>query len=521
MVDTILTHWLGFTTVMKKALLITIGILVLLLVAIVLIPPLIDLGAYKGRYLPLVEQALQRKVDVGEIRLRIVPAPAIRLSKLSVLDDPSFSKEPFFTAQSVSLRLRLGPLLKGKFQVEEFIVEKPAVHLVKKPDGTFNFADLAKKKQEVAKKEKKEAAPGPKEAARLSQLVPALLRVEDGSVTLQTEGQKPLQLGGIDVSLKDFSATHPFPYRVALKAPGLKPISLEGALRYQETPSTLTLKDSRLKAEDVEFGVSGAVADLTGAPKVNLTLANDNFDIKPIAQLLAAAAIAPKELEASGPVGLRVALAGPSNNLLSQIQVRLKRLKVNDSRAFKGTVAGEIDLTAPLGGGDGSLVRKARGNGRLGAKDGELTNVDLVKKIEQITGLIGMSKQERGGATTFKTLETEFALAGGVAAIKRIYLQSPVMEAQGNGKMNLEPPTLDLALETALAADVSARVDSGKATTLFKDSQGRLVVPLKITGPAKSPAVNLDSAKLMKKGLGQMLEERGKGSALDRLFKRK
>ena len=505
---------------MRRALLIATVILILLIVAILLIPPLIDLGAYKGRYLPLVEQALQRKVDVGEIRLRIVPSPAIRLSRLSVLDNPVFSKEPFFTAQSVSLRLRLRPLLKGKFQVEEFIVEKPAVNLVKKPDGTFNFADIAKKKEEVAKKEKKEAAPRPKEAAQLSQLIPALLRVEDGAITLQTEGQKPLQIGGIDVSLKDFSADHPFPYRVALKAPGLKPISLEGELSYRETSSTLTLNDSRLKAEDIAFAVSGTVADLTGAPKVNLSLANDNFDIKPIVQLLAAAAIVPKEIEASGPVGLRVALNGPSNNLVSQIQARLKGLKVNDSRAFKGTVAGEIDLTAPLG-GDAPIVRKMRGNGRLGAKDGELTNVDLIKKIEQVTGLIGMSKQERGGATTFRTMETDFTLAGGIADFKRIYLQSPVMEANGSGKMHLEPQTLDIRIEAALAPNVSSRLSGGKATTLMKDSQGRVVVPLKITGPAKNPSVNLDNEKLMKKGLGQMLEERGKGSVFERLFKRK
>lgn len=505
---------------MRRALLIATVILILLIVAIVLIPPLIDLGAYKGRYLPLVEQALQRKVDVGEIRLRIVPSPAIRLSRLSVLDNPAFSKEPFFTAQSVSLRLSLRPLLKGKFQVEEFIVEKPAVNLVKKPDGTFNFADIAKKKEEGAKKEKKEAAPKPKEVARLSQLIPALLRVEDGAITLQTEGQKPLQIGGIDVSLKDFSADHSFPYRVALKAPGLKPISLEGELSYRETSSTLTLNDSRLKAEDIAFAVSGTVADLTGAPKVNLSLANDNFDIKPIVQLLVTAAIVPKEIEASGPVGLRVALAGPSNNLLSQIQVSLKGLKVNDSRAFKGTVAGEIDLTAPLG-GDAPMARKIHGNGRLGAKDGELTNVDLVKKIEQITGVIGMSKQERGGATTFKTMETDFTLAGGIADFKRIYLQSPVMEANGSGKMHLEPQTLDIRIEAALAPNVSSRLSGGKATTLMKDSQGRVVVPLKITGPAKNPSVNLDNEKLMKKGLPQMLEERGKGSVFDRLFKKK
>jgi hypothetical protein len=142
----------------------------------------------------------------------------------------------------------------------------------------------------------------------------------------------------------------------------------------------------------------------------------------------------------------------------------------------------------------------------------------------QITGMIGMSQEERGGATTFKTLETDFTLAGGVADFKRIYLQSPMMEANGSGKMQLEPQTLDVGIEAALAPNVSARLGGGKTTTFMKDSQGRVVVPLKITGPAKNPAVNLDNEKMMKKGFGQMLEKgmpKGKGSMFEGLFKRK
>ena len=87
---------------MRKILLIAAGILILLAVAVIFVPPLIDLGAYKGRYLPQVEEALRRKVDVGEIRLRIVPSPAIRVSALQVSDNPAFSKDPFFSAEAVS-----------------------------------------------------------------------------------------------------------------------------------------------------------------------------------------------------------------------------------------------------------------------------------------------------------------------------------------------------------------------------------------------------------------------------------
>jgi AsmA protein len=500
---------------MKKTVLIILGILALLVVAVILIPPFIDLGAHKGRYLPLVEEALQRKVDVGEIRLRIVPSPAIRLSALQVSDNPAFSKDPFFSAENVSLRLKLGPLFSGQFQVEEFILEKPVVNLIKKPDGTFNFADIAKKKEETAKKKE----PAPQEAVKLGELLPAVLRLDQGVVTLQTVGQKPLQISGIDVSLKDFSADRPFPYRIALSPPGLKPVSLEGQMRYQDTQSILTLKDNHLKSEGVDFAVNGTITNLTSAPRLDLSLVNDRFDIKPIVQLLSSAGIAPKELEASGPVGLKMAVTGPSNNVLAQIWAKLDDLKVSDSRAFKGNVTGQLQLSVPSGAD--SPVRSMRGDGRLAARDGELTNVDLVKRIEQITGLIGMSKEQRGGATTFKTLETEFGIAGGIADFKRIHLLSPVMEAQGGGKMNLEPQTLDLGIDAALAPDVSARAGSSKAGSFFKDKQGRIVVPLKITGPVKGPAVNVDSQKLVTKGLGDILQERGKDSPLDRLFKRK
>jgi len=41
--------------------------------------------------------------------------------------------------------------------------------------------------------------------------------------------------------------------------------------------------------------------------------------------------------------------------------------------------------------------------------------------------------------------------------------------------------------------------------TFFQDSQGRIVVPLKITGPVQSPSVNLDTEKLSEKGMTRSL----------------
>lgn len=503
---------------MKKALLIAIGIIVVLIAAALLLTPFINLGAYKAQYLPLVKEALQRDVDVGEVRLRIIPTPSIRISGLKVTDNPAFSKEPFFTAQQIKLQIKLWPLLKGQFEVTEFILEKPSVNLLKRPDGVFNFADMGKKKEAVKSKEAspKEKA---KEPVKLSEQIPTKVRLEEGALTFQTTGQKPLKIQGIDLSLEDFSTKRPFPYKLALKPAGLKPIALEGLLAYDESRGTLNLKENHLKAQDVKFAVNGTISNLASVPQVNLNLANDGFETKPIFQLLSAADLIPKGMEITGPLGLKMAITGPSNNLASQINADFKGLKVNDPRSLNGTVVGKTLLTLPLG-GEAPLTQTMRGNGNVTVKDGVLTNVDLVSKIQQITGFIGLPQDQRTGATTFKSLETDFTLGGGIADIKRIYLDSPTMEAQGGGKMTLSSPSLDLGIDVALSPQASARAGSGRAATFFKDSQGRIVVPLKVRGPVKGPSVNLDNEKLIKKGTDQLLEK-GKGQLFERLFRRR
>ena len=188
-------------------------------------------------------------------------------------------------------------------------------------------------------------------------------------------------------------------------------------------------------------------------------------------------------------------------------------------RALNGKLSGEVFIKLPLGGGPTPL-RRLQGNGNLIARDGELTNVDLINKVQRVTGLIGLSQIERRQATTFKTLEAEFIFADGLADFKRIYMINPQIEANGNGTMTLQRPRLNVAIETVLSAEASARAGKGKAATFFKDSQGRLVVPLKITGPVESPSVDLDSSKMLQRGSGQMMEK-GLGSFLKQLFRKR
>ena len=492
------------------------------LVAIVLIVPAwVDLSIFKSTYLPLIEETIHRRVDVGEVRLSLLPTPSIQLSNLRVSDGPAFPDNTFFAAQQLRLRLKLWPLLRGRFEVTEFALEKPVINLLKQPDGTFNYSDLAEKAPPLAKKndsKKTHVIAKPQGPGVIPLVLPTRMRINSGQLNLETKGQKPVRINGIDLLLQEFSSTQPFPYRASFDYPGLNSVSLEGKLSYREEQASLIVKDNRLKVQDIVLPVEGTVSNLTTIPRVNLSLASDQLDAKPVFEILSIFGLAPRDTEISGPMGLRITVTGPSNGLATQIRGLFNDVKVNGKRALKGNVKGEVFIKLPTG--SGSVNRRLQGDGKLTARDGELTNVDLIKKIQRVTGMIGLSKDERRQATTFKTLEADFTIANGFADFKRIHLINPQMEVNGGGTMTLERPTLNMALETALSGEASSRIERGRAASFFKDREGRVVVPLKITGPVENPSVNLDSEKVLGKGMNEKMEK-GLGSFFKQLFRRR
>ncbi len=502
---------------LKQGLLIGGGVLATLLALVLVIPHFIDLGLFKATYLPLIEDALGRRVDVGEVHLRLVPTPSIQLSKLRVSDTQAFADNTFFAAQQLQLKLKFLPLLRGRFEVSELVLDQPVFNLLKQPDGSFNYSDLAGKKSAAApRREIRKKPEAGKKVEPVPLALPSHMRIRDGEMNLATKGQTPVRIKGIELSLQEMSGAAPFPFRASFLYPGLKAVVLEGQLNYQEDKALLELKDNRLKILDLSFPIQGSVSNLATTPKVNISLTSDSVDAKPVFQILSVFGLAPSDTEISGPMALNMTLAGPSNALVTQVRGVFKNVYVKGKRALKGNLTGEVNIRLPLGGG--RVSQRLLGNGKLIARDGELTNVNLIKKIQRVTGMIGLSQNQQREATTFKTLEGDFTIGGGVTEFTRLYLVNPQMEVTGKGTMTLEQPTLNIALTTILSPQASAQTGRGRSATFLKDRQGRVTVPLKVTGPVENPAVNLNAEKLGEAGLPKAIEK-GVGSFFKNLFR--
>lgn len=160
--------------------LVGIGVVILLLlILIIALPFLIDLNKYQDRYRPLIEEALNRKVELQDIRLTIWPRIGARIGGFVVQDDPAFRTGPFASLASLDVGVKLLPLLKGRVDVEEITLRDPVILVLKNSQGQLNISTIGAKPTAPAAPSKPEA-PGQPSGSPLQAL--ALFAVDRVSI---------------------------------------------------------------------------------------------------------------------------------------------------------------------------------------------------------------------------------------------------------------------------------------------------------------------------------------------------
>ncbi len=122
-----------------KILSVVVAVLLALVVALVILASvLITPERVKSAFLPLVEQNLHRKIDLGEIKVSLFSG--IEIHGLRIYEQDG--RETFVSTDLVRLSYQLLPLLAMKVVVDEVRLEKPSIRIVRLKTGQFNFSAL-------------------------------------------------------------------------------------------------------------------------------------------------------------------------------------------------------------------------------------------------------------------------------------------------------------------------------------------------------------------------------------------
>ena len=110
--------------------------LVLALFTALFVPFFVDWSQYREDIEAYGERLTGRKVTVGGgISVRVLPAPVLKVENLTVSNPPGATSENFLVAESVTAKLSLAPLLRGKIDVSSVAVEAPVIEAELLADG--------------------------------------------------------------------------------------------------------------------------------------------------------------------------------------------------------------------------------------------------------------------------------------------------------------------------------------------------------------------------------------------------
>lgn len=515
---------------------IAIGLLVLvvLLVGGVLsLPFLIDLNTYQDQYKPHIEDALNRKVQLQDIRLTIWPRIGARVAGFTVLDDPAFGSDPFASLSSLDVGVKLMPLLSGKVEVEEITLHNPVITVIKNKNGVLNASTIGRKGLAVPEKPSRAPIPSTEGPLKILALLAVdRVSIDGGKLTYRDlSPAKPTEyaLQDMELLLRNVRLGQtPNVHFGSLVQPFNMPVKLDGTFGPLRETMDIDAINVQLAVGKTDFTITGNAAG--NDADINITSPVINTANLPVALPLKNP-VDVKNLQIAAEVrGQEAKLNSLSFQLFDgQVKGQGKMIAGSEVPPFKGavtiqglqlgpmlnavaetpiSVSGTVGADLSLQGKGFSmpdLTKALEGTGHLAVKDGRIEGVNILQQVASALKVGGISLDD-AKATAFSTIETDLAVKQGIINVQRLLMDSHDFQATGGGTIGFDQ-MLNLAVNLNLSQDVSQKLAAASPVVKIALKDGRLSLPFTITGRAPSPSYGVDLKGMGGKAQEQMMKK--------------
>lgn len=511
----------------RKIVYIAGGLVVLLLIVAALLPFVIDANRFRPEIESSLNTALNRKVDIGNIRLSILSG-GVTVENIAISDDPAFNNGPFLKAKSLTVNVEMLPLIfSHAIHITGLTIDEPNATLLRSPAGTWNFSTLGAKDSGNSGAQESSAAATSSSSNSSPDLSVSRFALKNGTIVVGNTGAAARTHTYSQVNLKasDLSYTTQFPFQLTANTPGNGSIKLDGKagpLNSQNTAATplntnLDVKNLDLKSTgfiDPSAGISGVV-DFSGTLNSDGTTATSNGKLTANhLQLVPSGAPAAQPVQVdyetsydlkpqtgqlkSGAVHIGKAtanLTGGFNDSGAVASVEMKLVGQNMPASDLETVLPAIGVTLPSGASlqQGTLnanlaingpVDKLVITGPVDLSNAKLTGFDLGSKLGSISALSGLGKV---GDTEIQTFSTTVRIAADGIQSDNLDVVLPSMGAM-TGKGTISPDhKLDFNVVMHLGKQSAPSGQTAVAANLAGGG-----IPMKIQGTTSDPQFRPD-----------------------------
>ncbi len=500
---------------------ILIGLLVLvvLLIGTVLsLPFLVDLNKYQDQYKPLIEEALNRKVQLQDIRLTVWPRIGATVAGFAVMDDPSFGSGPFASLSSLDVGVKLTPLLSGQVEVEEVTLHNPVITVIKNKNGVLNASTIGRKGVAVPDAPSKAPIPSAEGPLKILALLAVdRVSIDGGKLTYRDQSVAKTTeyvLQDLEVLLRDVRLGQtPNLHVASLVQPFNMPVKLDGTFGPLKDTMDVEAINFQLSVGKTDFAITGKAVDHNATVNVSSPVINTaNLPIalpfkKPveIKNLQIAAEVKGQEAKLNtlsfglfdGEVKGNGTLVAGSDTPPFNGGVTIKGVQIGPALStvaetpvsVSGTAGAELSVQG-RGFSMPDLTKALQGTGHMAVKDGKIQGVNILHEVVSALKVAGISIDDPK-ATVFSTIETDLAIKQGIIKLQNLLMDSHDFQATGGGTIGFDQQ-LNLLVNLNLSQDVSQKLSGASPVVKIAMKDGRLSLPLTITGTAQAPSYGVD-----------------------------
>lgn len=255
----------------------------LILLAILIVPQVVDVNRYRPQIEHQVTQATGRPFVLGgELDLSVFPWMGLTLSDLTLGSPAGFDQKEFITIKRFEVRVKVLPLFSRTIQVKKFVVDTPQIFLVKNTTGGTNWnmgqTQPATSKQQPADR----GAPAGKAAGSLpfKALFVDEFAIQNGGIHYSDLGLKvKKEISNITLTLEDLNLEDPIKVDFSAIADG-HPLSLNGLvgpIGKEPGRGTIPLDLTLQALDEITMKVKGAVTDPITTPEFDLGIGLSDF----------------------------------------------------------------------------------------------------------------------------------------------------------------------------------------------------------------------------------------------------
>ncbi|GIW41774.1 MAG: hypothetical protein KatS3mg076_2351 [Candidatus Binatia bacterium] len=177
-------------------------------------------------------ESVGRPTSFSEVGVGFRGGLSVRVKDLRIGDDPAFSREEFLRVDEAYVRLRLLPLLFGRYEIARVVLERPEIHLVRTSRG-LNAATLGQGREAGPRAGEEAPTEGKKPGPRAVEALPLLVsdvEVRSARVRYVDRTSAPpseVLLDGVDLAVRDLGLDRPVSFRLGASVLDAKEKNLE------------------------------------------------------------------------------------------------------------------------------------------------------------------------------------------------------------------------------------------------------------------------------------------------------